>query len=67
MKDGDVMKMVKKNSVSILPNSKLEFKPMGYHLMLMQPMDKISENQSIEITQNGKLPLNFKIIFQTYR
>ena len=27
MKDGDVMKMVKKNSVSILPNSKLEFKP----------------------------------------
>ena len=50
MKDGDVMKMVKKNSVSIPPNSKLEFKPMGYHLMLMQPIDKISENQSIEIT-----------------
>ncbi len=50
LKDGDVMKMIKKNSVSIPPNSKLEFKPMGYHLMLMQPIDKISENQSIEIT-----------------
>ena len=31
LKDGDVMKMIKKNSVSIPPNSKLEFKPMGYH------------------------------------
>ena len=50
MKDGDVMKMVKKNSVSIPPNSELEFKPMGYHLMLMQPIDKILENQNIKIT-----------------
>jgi hypothetical protein len=44
------MKMVKKNSVSIPPNSELEFKPMGYHLMLMQPIDKILENQNIKIT-----------------
>ena len=50
MKDGDVMKMIKKDSVSIPPNSELEFKPMGYHLMLMQPIDKISENQIVKIT-----------------
>ena len=50
MKDGDVMKMVKKNSVSIPPKSELEFKPMGYHLMLMQPIGKILENEKIKIT-----------------
>ena len=34
-KDGDMMKMLKQDSVSISANTILEFKPMGYHLMLM--------------------------------
>ena len=35
VKENDVMKMVKQNSITIPANSKLEFKPMSYHLMLM--------------------------------
>ena len=48
-KDGDTMKMLKQDSVSISANTILEFKPMGYHLMLMKPKENISLNQSIDI------------------
>tara|TARA_A100001011_G_scaffold321544_1_gene342553 strand:+ start:1053 stop:2510 length:1458 start_codon:yes stop_codon:yes gene_type:complete len=65
MKDGDVMKMVKKNFVSIPPNSELEFKPMGYHLMLMQPIDKILENQNIKITLSFASGENIDVQFVT--
>ena len=49
-KDGDIMKMLKQDSVSISANTKLEFKPFGYHLMLMKPIKNISLNQSINIS-----------------
>ena len=65
MKDGDVMKMVKKNFVSIPPNSEFEFKPMGYHLMLMQPIDKILENQNIKITLSFASGENIDVQFVT--
>ena len=50
IKDGDVMKMVKQESILISANSKLEFKPMSYHLMLIKPVKPISENEKIDVT-----------------
>ena len=50
IKDGDVMKMVKQESVIIAANSKLEFKPMSYHLMLIKPVKPVSEGEKIDVT-----------------
>jgi len=50
IKDGDVMKMVKQESILISANSKLEFKPMSYHIMLMNPVQPISANEKIDVT-----------------
>jgi len=50
IKDGDVMKMVKQESVIIAANSKLEFKPMSYHLMLIKPVKLVSEGEKIDVT-----------------
>ena len=50
IKDGEVMKMVKQESIFISANSKLEFKPMSYHLMLIKPVKPISENEKIDVT-----------------
>ena len=49
IKDGDVMKMVKQNSLVIPAKSQIEFKPMSYHLMLMGPTEDMLENKKINI------------------
>ena len=65
VKENDVMKMVKQNSITIPANSKLEFKPMSYHLMLMMPKKKIIENEEIDVifkTKKGKkISATFKV------
>ena len=50
VKDGDVMKMVKQDSVTSSANARFEFKPMSYHLMLMMPDEDFKENQEIDVT-----------------
>ena len=58
IKDGDIMKMVKQNSVIVPANSKLEFKPMSYHLMLIKPNKVVLEGDEIDVTftlSSGKL------------
>ena len=50
VKEGDVMKMVKQDSITIGANSKFSFKPMSYHLMLMMPKESLKENQEIDVT-----------------
>ena len=64
-KDGDVMKMLRRNSVSIKSKSDVKFMPMGLHLMLMNPVKNIDENQEIVITlifESGKnLDINFLV------
>lgn len=50
VKDGDVMKMVKQDSVTISANARFEFKPMSYHLMFMMPEEDFKENQEIDVT-----------------
>lgn len=64
-KDGDVMQMLKRNSVSIKSKSNIKFMPMGLHLMLMNPIKQIEENQEISITlifESGKnLDINFLV------
>jgi len=54
VKDGDVMKMVKQDSVTIGANVKFEFKPMSYHLMFMMPEEDFKENQKIDVTFTTK-------------
>jgi len=54
VKEGDMMKMVKQDSITIAANSKFEFKPMGYHLMFMMPKEDIAENQEIDVMFNTK-------------
>ena len=57
IKEGDVMKMVKQESLTILANKRLEFKPMSYHLMLIKPSKPVLEDEEIDITfkfSNGK-------------
>ena len=49
VKDGDVMKMVKQDSVTISANARFEFKPMSYHLMFMMPEEDFKENQEITL------------------
>lgn len=46
----NVLAMVKQESIIIPANSKLEFKPMSYHLMLMGPSKQFTENEKIDIT-----------------
>ena len=50
VKEGDVMKMVKQDAVTISANSKFEFKPMSYHLMFMMPKENLKENQKVDVT-----------------
>jgi copper(I)-binding protein len=54
VKEGDMMKMIKQESITIAANSKLEFKPMSYHLMFMMPKENITENQEIDVVFNTK-------------
>ena len=57
IKDGDIMKMIKQESVTIAANSKLEFKPMSYHLMLKKANKELIEGEDIKVTftlSNGK-------------
>ena len=54
VKEGDMMKMIKQESITIAANSKLEFKPMSYHLMFMMPKENITENQEIDVMFNTK-------------
>ena len=64
-KNGDVMQMLRRNSVSIKSKSDVKFIPMGLHLMLMNPIKQIDENQEISITlifESGKnLDINFLV------
>ena len=65
IKDGDIMKMVKQNSVIVPAKSKLEFKPMSYHLMLIKPNKVVLEGDEIDLTfilKSGKsIPAVFKV------
>ena len=65
IKDGDIMKMVKQNSVIVLANSKLEFQPMSFHLMLIKPNKVLLEGDEINLTftlESGKsIPAVFKV------
>ena len=63
VKDGDVMKMVKQNSVTIGANSKFEFRPMSYHLMFMMPEEDFKENQEIDVTFITKSGDEFSSVF----
>jgi len=50
VKQGDIMKMIKQDSVIVKANSKLEFKPMSYHLMLIEPEKKFKKDDEVDIT-----------------
>ena len=63
VKEGDMMKMVKQESITISANSKFEFKPMSYHLMFMAPKEVMSENQEVDVTFNTKSGDTFSAIF----
>ena len=63
VKDGDVMKMVEQDSVTISANTTFDFKPMSYHLMFMMPKEDFKENQEIDVIFNTKNGDEFSATF----
>lgn len=60
-----MMKMEKQNKVSLPQGKEFQFKPGGYHLMLMSPKRKLSSGDKVEIIlvfEDGKeLPATFTV------
>lgn len=50
VKKGEVMDMVHIDKVEIAPHGELEFKPGGYHLMLMNPKGTIEPGAKVPVT-----------------
>ena len=58
----DVSKMREVNEINISPKSTLELKPGQLHLMLINPIKEIQENEPIELMIYFKKDMNAEIL-----
>lgn len=50
IKQGDVMRMVEVESISIAPGATLVFQPGGLHLMLFEPLNELTVGEHVAVT-----------------
>ena len=65
--DGGVAKMVPQSEVSIPVGGRIEFKPGGYHIMLMRPDKRFVAGDEIDIILNFKNGEEKSVIYRVLK